>query len=361
MSEATYCWSTTCCSAACAPGAGLGCRLSLWSIRCAPSSPARGRMVRSARPRRCADCGPRRSGRSHRGSDGLPARARRVGDRAGRTGRRAVWPGTPRPPSRAGRPRVLIGLSTFPWPGMDAVAARILEADSASDVEVVFTTGPSLDPAQLSVPRNVEVHRFVDHGLLMPDVDVMITHGGHGTAMRALAHDLPLLMLPLHPICASPCAPCPPASTLSNPACDRSTREDGGRPTSRTDGRPTRGTDRHKPPRPQVTNQRSDPRPVVSALAVGARTDPADDPTGVTAARCARWSTGCATRGVGTRATGTPGSCSTPATTVPGWRSCLPTYPCSSSPGCGRTGRGCGRFPSAVPDHRIGGPATARR
>ena len=272
-----------------------------------------------------------------------------------------VWPGTPRPPSRSGRPRVLIGLSTFPRPGMDAVAARILEADSASDVEVVFTTGPSLDPAQLSVPRNVEVHRFVDHGLLMPDVDVMITHGGHGTAMRALAHDLPLLMLPLHPICASPCAPCPPASTLSNPACDRSTREDGVRPTSRTDGRPTRGTDRHKPPRPQVTNQRSDPRPVVSALAVGARTDPADDPTGVTAARCARWSTGCATRGVGTRATGTPGSCSTPATTVPGWRSCLPTYPCSSSPGCGRTGRGCGRFPSAVPDHRIGGPATARR
>ena len=119
-----------------------------------------------------------------------------------------VWPGTPRATSSAAardrRPRVLIGLSTFPWPGMDAVASRILDAVATMDLDVVFTTGPALDPDQLQVPGNVDVHRFVDHSQLMPDVDLMITHGGHGTAMRALAHDLPLLMLPLHPMCDQP-------------------------------------------------------------------------------------------------------------------------------------------------------------
>jgi UDP:flavonoid glycosyltransferase YjiC (YdhE family) len=33
----------------------------------------------------------------------------------------------------------------------------------------------------------------------MPDVDLVIGHGGHTTTMRALAYDLPLLMLPMHP------------------------------------------------------------------------------------------------------------------------------------------------------------------
>ena len=110
-----------------------------------------------------------------------------------------VWPGTPHR-TRPGRPRALLGLSTFPWPGMDTVAQRILDAVSPMDIDVVFTTGPSLDPIDLTVPNNVEMHRYIDHARLMPDVDLMIAHGGHGTTMRALAHDLPLLMVPLHPM-----------------------------------------------------------------------------------------------------------------------------------------------------------------
>ena len=34
---------------------------------------------------------------------------------------------------------------------------------------------------------------------LMPDATVVVSHGGHTTAMRALAHDLPVLVLPLDP------------------------------------------------------------------------------------------------------------------------------------------------------------------
>ena len=68
----------------------------------------------------------------------------------------------------------------------------------------MFTTGPALDPADLSAPGNVELHSWLDHAQLMPDVDLVIGHGGHTTTMRALAYDLPLLMLPMHPMLDQP-------------------------------------------------------------------------------------------------------------------------------------------------------------
>jgi UDP:flavonoid glycosyltransferase YjiC (YdhE family) len=116
-----------------------------------------------------------------------------------------VWQGTPRPAARrSGRPRVLLSLSTIEYAGQDVVAQRLLDALGALDVDAVFTTGPALDPADLSAPGNVELHSWLDHAQLMPDVDLVIGHGGHTTTMRALAHDLPLLMLPMHPMLDQP-------------------------------------------------------------------------------------------------------------------------------------------------------------
>ncbi len=116
-----------------------------------------------------------------------------------------VWQGTPRPavPS-PGRPRVLISLSTVWWPGQDGVAQRVLDAVGGLDVDAVFTTGPALDPAAMTAPANVEVHRWADHADLLPGVDAVIGHGGHATTMQALAHDLPLLVLPMHPMVDQP-------------------------------------------------------------------------------------------------------------------------------------------------------------
>jgi len=116
-----------------------------------------------------------------------------------------VWAGAPRPAAkRSGRPRILVSLSTIEYPGQDSVAQRLLDALGGLDVDAVFTTGPALDPADLSAPRNVELHPWLDHAELMPDVDLVIGHGGHTTTMRALAHDLPLLMLPMHPMLDQP-------------------------------------------------------------------------------------------------------------------------------------------------------------
>jgi len=31
----------------------------------------------------------------------------------------------------------------------------------------------------------------------MPEVSLVVGHGGHGTTMQALAHDLPVLLMPM--------------------------------------------------------------------------------------------------------------------------------------------------------------------
>ena len=108
-------------------------------------------------------------------------------------------PGTAGTPG-AGPPRVLASLSTTAFPGQQEVLQKILDAASRLPVEVVVTTGPAVDPASLSVPKNATVHRFVNHNEVMPGCSAVICHGGHSTSMRALAHGLPVMALPMHPM-----------------------------------------------------------------------------------------------------------------------------------------------------------------
>jgi MGT family glycosyltransferase len=75
----------------------------------------------------------------------------------------------------------------------------VLDAVDGLPARVIATTGPAVDPAELRVPGNVEVHRWVPHDEVMPRASVVVGHGGHGTTMAALAHDLPLLVLPVEP------------------------------------------------------------------------------------------------------------------------------------------------------------------
>jgi UDP:flavonoid glycosyltransferase YjiC (YdhE family) len=101
-------------------------------------------------------------------------------------------------------PRVLVSLSTFYYPGMDRALQNLLDAVGLLDLRAVVTTGPVLDPADFRAPANAEVHRFVPHDRLMPEVSLLVGHGGHATTMRALAHDLPMVVMPLHPMLDQP-------------------------------------------------------------------------------------------------------------------------------------------------------------
>jgi UDP:flavonoid glycosyltransferase YjiC (YdhE family) len=95
------------------------------------------------------------------------------------------------------RPMVLVSLSTVAFHKMRPNLQAILDATRGLDVDVVATAGPAIDPAELDVPPGAEVHRYVPHVELMPRASVVVGHGGHGTTMQALAHDLPVLVMPM--------------------------------------------------------------------------------------------------------------------------------------------------------------------
>lgn len=101
-------------------------------------------------------------------------------------------------------PTVLVSLSTYAYSGIAATLQRVLDACAELPARVLVTTGPVVDPAALRVPGNAEAHRWVPHAELMPNVSMVVTHGGHSTTMLALAHDLPVLVLPLHPLVDQP-------------------------------------------------------------------------------------------------------------------------------------------------------------
>jgi UDP:flavonoid glycosyltransferase YjiC (YdhE family) len=125
------------------------------------------------------------------------------GEKAGRE-LTYVGPVVPFSPRVEADPMVLVSLSTYRFPGMSECLQRILDACAGLDARVVATTGPVVDPGDLRVPANAEVHRFVPHAELMPEASLVIGHGGHSTTMQALAHDLPMVLMPMHPMLDQP-------------------------------------------------------------------------------------------------------------------------------------------------------------
>ena len=106
----------------------------------------------------------------------------------------AVVTGVPAAPSR---PTVLVSLSTFAFKGLEPTWQRVLDAVAPLDARVIATTGPAVDAGRLRVPANVELHSWLPHAEVMPEVSMVVGHGGHATTMAALAHDLPLLVIPM--------------------------------------------------------------------------------------------------------------------------------------------------------------------
>jgi UDP:flavonoid glycosyltransferase YjiC (YdhE family) len=105
----------------------------------------------------------------------------------------------PRRPARADakRPRVLLTFSTTVMDGQAGLIDRVCEAAAGLDLDAVLTLGPAVDRHAVRVPDSVEVVGFADHDSLMPDSAAVIGHGGLGTVLRALAHGVPQLLLPL--------------------------------------------------------------------------------------------------------------------------------------------------------------------
>ena len=98
-------------------------------------------------------------------------------------------------PARADLPNVYVTLGTV----LDEAAVLRLLLDALADLacNVLMTVGRQGDPATLEPwPANATVERFVPQASVLPHCDVVVSHGGSGTTYGALAHGLPLLMLP---------------------------------------------------------------------------------------------------------------------------------------------------------------------
>jgi len=94
------------------------------------------------------------------------------------------------------RPLVLVGLSTT-FMGQVALLQRIVTALGELPVRGLVTVGPAINPESIATPANVWATSFVPHSQVLPSAAVMVTHGGHGSIMRALAHDVPLVVMPM--------------------------------------------------------------------------------------------------------------------------------------------------------------------
>lgn len=118
-------------------------------------------------------------------------------------------PGTPRGRDSAHPPHgMLARFSEFnDWPlvyltfgtvvNQAAGLATAANALGGLKVRLLVTVGSDGDPNLLNpLPANVHVERFVDQSELLPQCDLVVSHGGSGTFLATLAHGLPQLVLP---------------------------------------------------------------------------------------------------------------------------------------------------------------------
>lgn len=121
------------------------------------------------------------------GSDQLPPSIHYTGP---------IIPAVAAPSHASTPPTVLVSLSTTFVNGQVELLQTIIDALAPLEVHTVVTTWPAIDPLALRPAENTVVHAFLPHADAMAGASLVIGHGGHATTMLALAHGLPLLVIP---------------------------------------------------------------------------------------------------------------------------------------------------------------------
>src|SRR5436305_1888886 len=99
-------------------------------------------------------------------------------------------------PSGEANPLVLLSLGTT-YQNQSKTLRNAIKALGALPVRGIVTTGPALNPKEFAAPENVVICPSIPHSQILPFTDAMITHGGHGSVVRALAHGVPLILIPM--------------------------------------------------------------------------------------------------------------------------------------------------------------------
>jgi MGT family glycosyltransferase len=108
-----------------------------------------------------------------------------------------AWAHGPVPVPVGDGPLVLVAFS-MTYQGHEGLVARIVDALSGLRIRVVVTLGPALDRMRFTAaPPSIAVVGQASHAAVLREARLVITHGGHGTVLRALAAGVPLVVLPL--------------------------------------------------------------------------------------------------------------------------------------------------------------------
>jgi MGT family glycosyltransferase len=126
-------------------------------------------------------------------ADHLPAKVRYVGPQIGDPHWARPW----RSPWPAGdaRPLVVVGFSTT-FQGHTGVLQKAIDALALLHARVLVTLGGSVKASDLRAAANCVIVDSVPHSHAMREASLVVTHGGHGTVMRALMSRVPMLVIP---------------------------------------------------------------------------------------------------------------------------------------------------------------------
>jgi MGT family glycosyltransferase len=94
------------------------------------------------------------------------------------------------------RPLVVISMSTT-FMAQELALRRCIAAAASMPVRALVTVGPALDPGVFTASENVVVVRSAPHDQVFAHASAIVTHAGLGTVLRALAHGVPLVCLPM--------------------------------------------------------------------------------------------------------------------------------------------------------------------
>jgi MGT family glycosyltransferase len=93
------------------------------------------------------------------------------------------------------RPLILVAFSTT-FQDHVGVLQAVIDGAATLPVRLLVTLGDTIAPEELAPGPNCELVHSAPHNQVMPDVALVITHGGHGTVTRALMHHKPMIVVP---------------------------------------------------------------------------------------------------------------------------------------------------------------------
>jgi MGT family glycosyltransferase len=75
---------------------------------------------------------------------------------------------------------------------------RVLAGLRDLSLNVIATVGREIDPAEFGPqPAHIQIMQYIPQSVILPHCAVVVSHGGSGSVIGALAHGLPMVLIPM--------------------------------------------------------------------------------------------------------------------------------------------------------------------